>query len=194
MDVAAQGGSGSTRRRPTPKLVSRWFQHPAADLGIALIVGLAAVAVSYWIGSWGLEELRPATRRALYQTLTTVSGTLLGLALTSISVLNTALRQPVSGLTAKVVTSDRKQSVAQLFFAAVRALALSTVVYVVALLADTEARAGSKWLQASVLATALLGALRIGRTFWALSLIIATSATAPADIRPSRPPITDDEL
>lgn len=157
------------------------------------VAGLAAAAVSCWAGSWGLEELSPATRRALYQTLTTVSGTLLGLALTSISVLNTALRQPVSSLTAKAITTDRKQSVAQLFFAAVRALALSSAVYVFALLADTEGHAGSRLVQAGVLATVLLGALRITRTFWALSLIIATSAAAPAEVRPTKPPISDQE-
>lgn len=193
MGTAAPESARVAPGRPASRVLSSWFERPWVDLAVAAMAAIAAALVSWRLSSWGLEELKPATRRALFQTLTTVSGTLLGLALTSISVLSTTLRQPISGLTARFITPPRKQAVARLFFAAVRALALSTVVCIYALVTDTETSGGSPWVQACVLAVAVLGALRIARTFWALSLIISTSVASPADVRPTRLPISDDE-
>ncbi len=193
MGPASPPGIKRAAPRNLPKSVGYWFAKPWVDwLLLALAAGIC-ICISWRHGAWGLENLKPETRRALYQTLTTISGTLLGLTLTSISVLNSALRQSMSSVAARLVTPARKQAVARLFFAAVRGLAASLGVSLYALLSDSEAPTGRPLVQAVVLAVVVLSCLRIARTLWALSLIVSASSVAPMESSTPRPAITDDE-
>ena len=174
-------------------VIRRWFENPWWDwVGAGAVLSLVAWC-SLHSGPLGLQGLEPDTRRAVYQTLTTVSGTLLGLVLTSISVLNTVLRQPMTTLASKIVTPVRRQAVGKLFFAAIRALAIALDVNLFALLTDSDAAVGRGLTQSAVLAGLVLIVARLARAMWALALIVGASAIAPSAPAPARPPISDDE-
>lgn len=185
----------TTAPKPLPGPVGAWFQAPAWDLAAAAVAAMTAFSLAVWVENFGLQQLAPDTRRAVYQTVSTVTGTLLGLVLTSISVLNTVLKQPVEELTAKKLTPGRKRAVASLFFAAVRALAFGLIGSLSALIFDSDVRIGRAWAQALVVGIVILLVLRLSRALWALSLVVAGTAAAPAPAIPAnRPPVTDDDL
>lgn len=185
--------SGASGGWVYPRPVRVWFQRPAWDLPIA-----AVLAVGLWYGStragpYWLQSLDIETRRAVYQTLTTLSGTLLGLVLTSISVLNTVLRQPLDAFAESALHPDRKQAVARLFFAAVRALALGVAVNLVVLIWDTKADVGGRWAQAIAIGVLALVICRVARMLWALALVVAVSTRGSSPAKRPPPAISDDE-
>lgn len=182
-----------TRPQPYPAVARLWFERPATDLLVVFAVAAGTLAWSTWQGPFWLQRLEPDTRRAVFQTLSTISGTLLGLVLTSISVLNTVLRQPMSGLLESTLHPGRRRAVASLFFAAVRALALALVLNLVALVWDSDAQTGGRWAQSLALAAFVLVALRMGRTLWALALVVTASATDGSKTQQVMTPISDDE-
>ena len=94
-----------------------------------------ALAASGRVGL--IRDLTPDTRRAVYQTAATLSGTLLGLVLTSISVLNTLLRADLEQLTAGRMRPKTQRRAGSLFFSAVRALGVALLVFLALLVTDT---------------------------------------------------------
>lgn len=171
--------------------VHAWFERTAWDW--LLVTGTVALAalISLGAGAYGTQEVAPDTRRALYQTVTTITGTLLGLTLTSVSILNTALQRETSTLTPWTGASPMRGTIASMFFGSVRALGIGVVVGLVALVGDSEAKTGSPWTQIALTAAMVLVTARVTRMLWALSLIV--KAPVPSTPARPRPPVTDEE-
>lgn len=173
--------------------VHAWFEKPAWDWLLVLIVVAVMALTSMSAGAFGIQEIPNDTRRALYQTTTTICGTLLGLTLTSVSILNTALQRETSSLTPWASGSQMRGTIAGMFFSSVRALAIGVLVGLVALIGDSEANTGSPWIQIVLMSAAVLVGARMVRMLWALSLIVRTPSATPSTVSGTRPPVTDDE-
>ena len=188
-------------RRP-PRLTRVYIDWPAGDW---LVVG-GVLAIISWLSSpepmllsrvvdWHIgwfRDLDVATRRAVYQTMTTLSGTLLGLTLTSVSILAGLMKQDLKAATGGLLTPKRQRRVSGLFFAALRGLASALVLSFGLLIADGSQSPGGGIAQAVAMAVVALVALRLGRVIWVLSLVLSASIAAPAPESPY-PLITDDE-
>jgi hypothetical protein len=170
--------------RPASWFELRWFTRPGTDW---VVIGLLGLLV-WWFRDidWSapFTTLPSATRRATYQTLATVSGTMLGLTLTSISILNSMLRQPAESMLGRV-TSTSGPTISGIFFACVRSLALALLLSVVALIHDSESQPGAYWVPVALGAVCVLVVLRLTRMLYALSLLTNASRTPVPVARPT---------
>lgn len=182
-----------TNARDRLRPVHIWFEKPAWDWLLVLTVVAVLALTSMSAGDFGIQEIPTDTRRALYQTVTTICGTLLGLTLTSVSILNTALQRETSSLTPWASGSPMRGTIAAMFFSSVRALAVGVLAGLIALIGDSDAKVGSPWVQILVVSTAVLVAARMMRMLWALSLIVRAPSAAPSTAHVTRPPVTDEE-
>lgn len=176
-------------------LLRQWVNHPILDVVAAMVCIGVLLCLRSQVSL--VRGLAPDTRRALYQTAATLSGTLLGLVLTSISILNTLLRADLEQLTEGRMKPRTQRRAGSLFFSAVRALGVALLVYLALLILDTKpgppptaARLGGQLAQALALAIALLLVSRVSRVVWVLSRLLHVSAGAP-DVGPVRTAIDE---
>ncbi len=176
------------------RIVTPWFDRPALDW-IVLMVACAGAYLSFRnvFCDWTASPME-ATRRALYQSLMTVSGTLLGLTLTCISILSSAWSRPVSPAAALYLTRDVRLRVSRLFFAAVRGLAVAFGVAMVGLLLSSREGEVQIALAALTLGCVILVVSRLTRMLRALSLVLEASAPSDEVVSPLGQPIGDDEF
>lgn len=193
-----------TERRPArPPWPTRVFiDWPVLDW---LLTG-AALGLTYWLSShpsvlghevqwhigW-LRNLEAGTRRAVYQTMTTLSGTLLGLTLTSVSILANLMKQDLSTATGGLLTPHRQKRISGLFFAGLRGLAIALLGSLVLLVADSDRVVGARLDQAIAFAILTLATCRLGRIIWVLSLVLSVSVAPAATVPVVHPRISDDE-
>lgn len=171
-------------KRSATWLEVRWFTRPSTDWLIIALLALAAWWARELDWSTTFTDLPNATRRATYQTLATVSGTMLGLTLTSISILNSMLRQPAESMLARV-TATSGPTISGIFFACVRSLALALGLSVVALIRDSEQVPGGYWVPVVLGSACVLVSLRLTRMLYGLSLLTNASRTAMPTSRPT---------
>ncbi len=166
-----------TRRE---QLVYYWVHHPAVDYALGAVVGGGVTGLAAWRG-WGqlIASADAATRRALFQVVAAFSGTLLGLTLTSLSILVGLIRSPVV-LLDKLLPGQRKVRATGTFISSLVGLAWVFVLCLWALINDTkEHTAGSSVVQAFILGGLALAALRTSRVVWVLWKMVRVTATAP---------------
>ncbi|MCW2672974.1 MAG: hypothetical protein JWP14_1563 [Frankiales bacterium] len=160
-------------------LLRQWVNHPLLDVGAGLVCLVGLILLSDQVTL--IRELVPDTRRAIYQTAATLSGTLLGLVLTSISILNTLLRADLEALTGGRMRPRTQRRAGTLFFSATRALAVALLAFLTLVIVDTKPAAGktasgSVVAQAVALSAVLVLASRLGRVGWVLSRLLDASA------------------
>ena len=105
-------GFPTVRRR----LVYAWVKRPLTDVGAALILAPWLLLPLFTDVRALITDLPPGTRQAVFQTLTTLSATLAGFVLTSVSILINLMRTPLSTLD-KIISKDDKSRVGGVFLA-----------------------------------------------------------------------------
>ena len=199
-------------RTPTTEAVTRpslswllrtFIDRPAVDWPLAAVVFACTIWLSLrhpefvgrplgWHIGW-LRDLDADTRRAVYQTMTTLSGTLLGLTLTSVSILAGLMKQDLKTATGGLLTPKRQQRVSRLFFAGLRGLAMALLVSLALLVTEGGKGEGGILSQALTLTVLAFVAARVGRIIWVLSLILSSSVSPATSPSPGYPLISDDE-
>ncbi|MHC9294978.1 hypothetical protein ACRCUN_21150 [Mycobacterium sp. LTG2003] len=158
------------------RLQHNWVRHQWMDWLLALIV----VGVWLTFGKLGwlplaLTEIPDGARRTAYQILATVSATMGGFTLTSISILVNLLRTPMTAVDRLLPAGD-KQRVGAAFVSALPALFALFVAALVGLTTDANLQTGYWWLQAVIIAAALAAVASIARVVWILRRLLALSS------------------
>ena len=138
--------------------------------GIALLVSVG-FAVWYWGfgGASATSGLLSGNRAALYGTVASISGSLLGFVITVTSIV---IGISASERLAVIRESKQYPMLWRTFIATIRALALSTIIALLCLLLDRDA-APHTWVVIALVLVVLLSLLRLARTIWVLEHIIA---------------------
>lgn len=151
--------------------VSRWLVgHQWIDLVAALT---AALLLWSLCRDLGLGSLDPVGRRATYQTVAGLAGTLLGLTMTTISVLASNIDKGIGG-SPKGLPKDLVVGISKPMFGLLRVLGLALVVALIALVGDTGSAAviGAAWPQPVLGALAVTVLLRLWRVLTLLSHLL----------------------
>lgn len=154
--------------------------YPLVDYLLAALCVVIVLAGSWLLKGFSLPvELDGFTRRSIYQTLATLSGTLLGLILTAISVLHNVLRSETPQLD-WVLGDERKKAAVAVFFAAMRALALTFLVFMAALIVDSAEEPADTLMPVQLIAVAGVGLafFRVARIVWVLNKLLVGAATS----------------
>lgn len=157
--------------------VTRWFVgHQWVDWVMAVV---AATLLWRLCRDIGVGSLDSAGRRATYQTVAGLSGTLLGLTMTTISVLASNIEKPIGG-SPKGLPKDLVVGISKPMFGLLRVLGLAVVVALIALVGDTATAAvkGAPWPQPFLGALAITVLLRLTRVLTLLSHLLKARITA----------------
>jgi hypothetical protein len=146
----------------------RQFLLVEGALAFLLTIGFA---IWYWGfgGASATSALLSGNRAALYGTMASISGSLLGFVITSTSIV---IGFSASDRLAVVRESQQYPMLWRTFSASIRALAGATGVGLLCLLLDRDS-VPIPWLVVPLLFFVLLSLLRLARTIWALENIIA---------------------
>src|SRR6266699_830958 len=141
----------------------------AAEMGLSLIITICfAIWVECFGGALPLEQTLAGNRNAVYGTLASIFGSLLGFVITAVSI--------VLGYSA----SDRLQIVREskhypilwkTFIAAIRCLGLATLVAMLGLPLDRDA-SGRRWILNLCVFASLLAIARLARCVWILENVV----------------------
>jgi hypothetical protein len=147
---------------------------------------LLATAFSVWSERWNGKAIIDATldgnRSAVYAALATISGSLLGFVITAASIV---LGFSASEKLAIVRESKHYPTLWQVFIAAIRALAFSTIVCIVALVLDRDKQIIHGVMYVAAFGC-ILAAARVARCVWVLENII--KLVAQPSKRTAQPP------
>ncbi len=157
--------------------VSRWLVgHQWIDLVAFLVV---ALVLWRFCRDLGLGSLEPAGRRAVYQTVAGTSGTLLGLTMTTISVLASNIEKPIGG-SPKGLPRDLVVGISKPMFGLLRTLGLTLVVGLIAVVGDSAAASasGALWPQPVLGALAVTACLRLTRVLTLMSNLVKARVAA----------------
>ena len=163
------------------RMVLSWVLHPAWDLAAFLVPAAWWFVDAVVVKSPVLLTLAPTdVRRALAQIAATVSGTLAGFVLTSVSILINLLRTPMSDLD-KLIDADDKRRVGAVFLAVLPMLAIAFVSGLVAIARDSSALPGRPWIQLAVIGSLIAALSGIARIVWVMRrLLTVTNSGAGA--------------
>lgn len=164
--------------RPTGlrRLTYTWVKHPATDVGAALIL-ISWLLVPVFTETRALvTDLEPATRQAVFQTLTTLSATLAGFVLTGVSILINLMRTPLSTLD-KIMANDDKARVGTVFLAALRPLAATFAASLTAFLTDVDKATGNPITELVVFACLAASLSAIARVIWVMRRLLTVTNT-----------------
>jgi uncharacterized membrane protein (DUF485 family) len=150
-----------------PKFWQRHFLLMEAAMAVAL-----SLAFTTWYfqfnGAKATCEVLMGNRAAIYGAVASIFGSLLGFVITATSVV---LGFSTSDKLAVVRDSSEYPKLWKTFSSTIWTLALTTLVALVCLLFDKDAKS-TPWLVVPLVFTLLLSLLRIARTIWALEHII----------------------
>lgn len=164
------------------KLLPKWwrthFLH--VELGLALTCSVTFVAWAQLCGGGIIvEETLKANRGAVYGSLASIFGSLLGFAITAVSIV---LGFSTTERLAVVRESKHYPTLWNVFTATIRTLGLATVVALLGLILDRDSSPMKGVLYLTVF-TSVLAALRLGRCVWVLENVI-TLVTGHSKARP----------
>lgn len=154
------------------KTVSRWWARNFlfAELCAVLLVTAGMVAWAECLqGTVEIDKVLSGNRSALYGTLASIFGSLLGFAITAASIV---LGFSSSARLRVVRESKHFPTLWKVFSATIRALGLATIVSLVGLLADRD-EVPVYFISYLLMFSFLLSCVRIARTVWVLENIIA---------------------
>lgn len=162
---------------PLTRLVDWWRIHfLGAELGVAVVLG---GAFTLWDlafgGARGTDALLHGNRAAVYGAFAGLWGSLLGFTIAAVSI---ALGLAAGDRLAVVRESRHYATLWHVFIAAMRSLALATIVALAGLVADRDAAPVHALLCLAVFTT-VLAALRVARTIWVFERLIAIVTARP---------------
>jgi hypothetical protein len=146
------------------------------ELGLAIVLG-AAICVwgVRYDGSSTLHTILSGNRGAIYGALASVFGSLLGFAITAVSVV---IGFASHDRLAIIRQSRHYPTLWRVFFAAIRALGLATLVALAGLVLDRDNHPRDWVLYVTIFAS-FLAILRVARCAWVLENVIELVATEP---------------
>lgn len=156
---------------PLARLLDWWRAHfLGAELCLALALGIAFTLWDLALGGAHTSDaLLHGNRAAVYGAFASLWGSLLGFTIAAVSI---ALGLAASERLAIVRESRHYATLWHVFSAAMRSLALATVVALAGLIADRDAAPVHALLCLAV-TTTLLAGLRVARTIWVFERLIA---------------------
>lgn len=161
---------------PVRRLQLAWVRRRWVDVAVATFV-VAAWLILGWKG-WvplALEEVRSPQRQAFYQVIATISGTMGGFTLTSVSVLINLMRTPLRDMDNFLPLEDKRR-VGDVVVNVLPSLGILFILAICGLLVDTSTGGGHWWIQAVVVISLVTAFLSIARIIWVLRrLLVATS-------------------
>ena len=167
------------------KLLPKWwrtnFLH--VELGLALVCGLAFIVWAQIFGGGEvIDETLKGNRGAVYGALASIFGSLLGYAITAVSIV---LGLSTTERLAVVRESKYYPTLWKVFTATIRTFGLATVVALLALISDRES-SPMKWVLYLTVFALILATLRLSRCVWVLEnvIILVTGHTKarPGDV------------
>lgn len=158
------------------RLRSLWDDHFLLYEGIMALVVTSAIfyVFTHTLNPQDVLEFIKGYRVALYGALAALFGSLLGFAITALTVLIGFSQHERLAI---VRNSSAYPTLWKIFTHAIWALALSTAVSLAALVADRDA-SPSMWLLVAVIFVTLLSAVRLCRVIWIIERIVAIVAAA----------------
>lgn len=160
------------------KLLPKWWKvhFLRAELGLAMLCGASFVAWANLCGGGAiLEDTLKGNRGAVYGALASIFGSLLGFAITAVSIM-------VSFSTDNRLTVVRESkhypTLWKVFTATIRTLGFATVVALFGLILDRDNHPMNAVLYLTVYAS-VLAALRLARCAWVLEKVITLVAGPP---------------
>ena len=157
-----------------------WFEYPVIDwllLTLIFCVGFFGFNRNFNSQAWFPTD----TRRTVYQACVTISGTLLGLSVTSISVLNSLIQKFIYKVPYFRKDKDITKRISTLFFSAVKGLGFAVLVFLFALVQVNIESNWSRYIPILGVATLFFIVSRLTRMFLALSLILRIAARPEED-------------
>lgn len=163
------------------RLLPKWwrtnFLH--AELGLAIVSGLTFIMWAQICGGGAIiDETLKGNRGAVYGALASIFGSLLGFAITAVSIV---LGFSTTERLAVVRESKHYPTLWKVFTAAIRTLGLATVVALLGLILDRES-SPMKWVLYLTVFAMILAILRLSRCVWVLENVI-TLVTGPPKAR-----------
>jgi hypothetical protein len=162
-------------------LLPQWWRANflRVELGVAFIVTIAFVL---WVARYGgdriVADVLHGNRSAIYGTLASIAGSLLGFAITAMAIILGFV--PLERM-AVVKESTHYNDLWQTFTSAIRALALATIATLLGLVLDRDA-SPLRWLVYLCVFAILLSLLRLARCVWVLEKVIRL-VTLPSKAR-----------
>lgn len=138
------------------------------------LVPAAAVIVFLWWSQAGnglLTELGEQGRRSLYQTVATISTTMLGLTMTTISILAASIDKPLGG-SPRGIPPTLVKDLAKPMFGLARTLGVSLTAALTLLVIGTMTTNANWWSAPALAALAVVIGLRITRVMFLLSHLL----------------------
>ena len=145
-----------------------WVQKHFLGVEVSVIVLVTAASVVVAYRCPRLFSYLPTERSALYSTLASIFGALLGFVIAAIAIVLTLAPDPRLDL---VTRSPHYATLWRIFFSATRALGLATVACVAGLVFDRSS-IPPLWLVAVVIFSTLWSSLRVWRCIWALEKLV----------------------
>jgi hypothetical protein len=163
------------------KLLPKWWRTNflRIEFGVALFCGLVFISwAQFYGGGTTIEETLKGNRGAVYGALASIFGSLLGFAITAVSIV---LGFSTTERLAVVRESKHYPTLWKVFTATIRTLGLATVIALFGLILDRDSSPTKPVLYLTVFAT-ILATLRLGRCVWALENVISL-ITGPSKVR-----------
>jgi hypothetical protein len=159
------------------RVLQFWRRHFLwVEFALAVLIGVAA---GYWIhyrnGAGVADRLLAQNRAAVYGTLASIFGSLLGFVITAASIV---LGFSGSESLAVVRGSKHYPTLWRVFTASIRALAFATVTSVIALVIDRDGQP-NRTILCLLLFAVILAALRVSRCVWVIEQIIVLVSCRP---------------
>lgn len=140
-----------------------------AESGLSLaLVAVFILWSEYWGGKKIIDATLDGNRSAVYAALASILGSLLGFVITAVSIV---LGFSASEKLTVVRESRHYPTLWQVYIAAIRALAFSTIVCIVALVMDRDKQI-IHWVMYLAAFACILAAARVARCVWILENII----------------------
>jgi hypothetical protein len=156
------------------RLTYLWVRRPATDFCVALVIALWLLVPLVSDTRALITYLPPGTRQAVFQTLTTLSATLAGFVLTSVSILINLMKTPLSTLD-KVISVKDKSRVGSVFLAALRPLVATFVAALAALFTDVQNKIGNPVTEFILFAMLVASLSGIGRVVWVMRRLLTVT-------------------
>ncbi|SMX90140.1 hypothetical protein [Brevibacterium aurantiacum] len=156
------------------RLELMWARGLLWDHVALLFVGVW-LAVTWWFElPVFLTEVEPLGRRAVFQTLAGVSGTMAGLTFTSISIMINLVKTPLSALD-KLTRPEEKRTVGDVFLAVLPKLLLTFVFALITLAIEPGNSGGIWWIEGLALWFTIAAISGMARVVWVLKRLLTLS-------------------
>lgn len=154
-----------------------WRSHfLAVELGVAVVVAAAFLGWAERLGgAVAIDVVLAGNRGAVYGTVASIFGSLLGFTITAASIVLGFSSSPRLRI---IRESEHYSTLWKVFGATIRALGLATIVLLAGLIVDRESTP-KHWVLYAAVFVFLLSCLRIARAVWVLENIIGLMTHPP---------------